>query len=288
MSLGFHVGRNGKGTLVDGLREAVENVPGKYGVDIKSAQIFVVNPRNAKDLFTEDEAASVKRYTSDHGTRLVVHGCYIAHPFGDKSANALHIIQRELEWSNRIGAEYFVIHLPRRPADRIAEVYPRLLEMRGNVKICLEIESMRPSADTYETPEKLETLYRKLMPIDPEVALAPDSAHLWSAGVDGSTYENVRRWTDAVDRIGVRNMLMHLNDSAKAFGCGLDNHASLTRGNIWRDYGIDGTRDIQRSGLQAFLEWNTLHDMPVILERDEAGLENDFGVLNRMGFFRKI
>lgn len=285
--LGYHVGRSGKSTLIDGLREAIETAPGRYGVEITSAQIFAVNPRSAKELFTPEEAEGVRRYVSDHAVRLVVHGCYIAHPFGDKSASALGIIRRELEWSNRVGAEYFVIHLPRRPAERIAEVYPKIAEMRGTVKICLEIESMRPTADTYETPEKLAQLYRRLLPIDPEVGLVTDSAHLWSAGVDDSAYDSVRRWTDAVDDIGVRNMVMHLNDSAKAFGCGLDNHAMLTRGKIWSAYGDEGDRDIRTSGLQAFLEWNTRRGMPTILERDENGLANDFAVLRRMGFFAK-
>lgn len=283
MSLGFHVCKGE--TFAKSLADTIGTVRKEYSMNIQSAQIFVVNPRSAKDLITDDDAKMIKKLTDD-GLRLIAHGCYIAHPFGEKSAQSIHIIRRELAQCNKIGAEGFVVHLPRRSADRIEEIYPQLYAARGSTKIYLEIESMKASEHTYETPAKLEVLFKKLMKIDPDVGLCIDSAHLWSSGVDNREYSAVKEWTSAVDAIGIRHKMFHLNDSNRLRGSGQDNHHRLTHGNIWREFNMDtGKRDIRESGLSAYLEWIVRENMPVILERDEEGLEMDFSVLKRMGYF---
>lgn len=287
MALGFHVGKMAGKGIHEGLAWSLKNTRDEHEMDMRSAQIFVLNPRNGKDLLTDEDAVEVKKLVDATKLRLIVHGCYIAHPFGEKAAQALHLIKKELAWCNSIGAEGFVIHLPRRDADQIASLYPHLLAHRGATKIFLEIESMKATDHTYETPEKLRNLYAKLLPIDPDVGLCVDTAHMWSSGVDDREYAPVKSWIDAVEAIGIRHIMFHLNDSNRQRGSGQDNHHRLTHGFIWREFNMDtGTRDIRESGLAAFLEWIVRRDMVVILERDEAGIDLDFNVLRRMGYFQ--
>ncbi len=291
MSIGFHVSKMKKtktcpGTMAHSIASQVAEI-GKCGVDIGAVQIFVMGPRGYTINITDEDAAEIKAL-SDSGLKIIVHGSYLNHPFGDKSVQALHFIRQELEVSNKIGAYGFVIHLPRKPVERIAEVYPAIAAMRGAVKIFLEIESMKATEDTYETAVKLQKLYSKLLPIDGEVGLCVDSAHKWSSGFNNKEYVDVKRWTDAVDAIGIKNIAFHLNDSNRAFASGVDNHHRLTQGNIWRDFSpVGGIRNPRESGLQAYLEWIVRRDAVTILERDYDGLAADCATLTHMGFFAK-
>lgn len=291
MSLGFHVSkmkktRKSPGTMAYSITTQMDEVK-KFGVDVQAVQIFVMGPRGYDINITDEDAVEIKKL-SDAGLKIVVHGSYLNHPFGDKTVQALHFIKMELDMCNRIGAHGFVIHLPRKSADRIAEVYPQIAAMRGGVIVYLEIESMKATEDTYETSEKLRVLYEKLKPIDPDVGLCVDSAHKWSSGFNNTDYADVKRWTDEVDAIGIRNVMFHLNDSNRAFASGMDNHHRLTHGNIWRDFNRStGNRDVKTSGLQAYLEWIVRRGAVAILERDEDGIEVDCATLIHMGFFAK-
>jgi len=274
--LGFHVMKEPKIPMAECIDRQVKTMRSKR-IDIRSVQIFVMGPKTFTANINDVEAADIRRTCEALGITLIVHGSYVNHPFGENEAKGIHFINEELRLASLCGARGVVIHLPRRPVARIVEVYSKIRRIPECV-LYLEIESMKASPDTYETSEKIRGLFTELMKIDPECGLCVDSAHKWSSGFDNRTYAAVQQWCAEVDAIGIRNVMMHLSDSNRAFASGMDNHASVTHGNIWREY----RAAIAASGLQAYLEWIIRKNMMCILERNQDDLHHDFDVLRHL------
>jgi endonuclease IV len=171
------------------------------------------------------------------------------------------------------------VHLPKLPIESILKYIPRLHEPAApDVKIYFETPAVSPKESYYETPLKQATLFH-MIPSHMNVGLCIDTAHIWTCGVDISTYALASRYLADLEMmrqfIPERSIMFHLNDSQRPLGVGPDTHEALTRGQIW--HGAE-------SGLNAFINYIVKHNNITILERKADLLRNDYQIIKELAY----
>ena len=256
------------------------------GFEIRAVSLFVGGPQQRVINLRPEERGELREYLSRTGIRAIAHSAYVASPWkGDP--DAARFIRDELDVCSEAGVEGLVVHLPKLPVTQVMRYIERLLSPAAtNVRLYLEIPAI-PKGSFYETPEKLAFLFSQIRSsIDPDLTrfgLCVDTAHLWTCGVDVSSYESASRWLDRLERsaeiIPHSTVMLHLNDSAQERGRGPDTHAPLMRGKIWESY----ENNVGDSGLAAFLDYASRHETSVILERKpKEALLGDYHILREL------
>ena len=273
------------------------------GFDARGFQIFVAGPRSQTLTLRDAEVGQLRGLVdADPGLRVIAHGTYLDYPWYGKPFPA-KFIRRELDLCARAGIAGLVIHLGKPDVSEVVKYLPNLLAghpAAGHPRPLLYLETphVKPENSLYETPEKLGKLFRAIREKeDPRLCrlgLCVDTAHLWSCGVDLQSYEAADAWLTRLageaDAIPFDRLMFHLNDSHDECGSGLDHHAALLEGKIWKDY----AGAPQDSGLAAFVDFVERHDLVAILERNgqpeelRADLNADYGVLRRLAFYSAL
>lgn len=299
MSIGIHVSKSGR-TMADALRQDVEHVRG-YGITAPCAQIFVSGPQSYTPTLSDEDKAAVRNYVRETGLELVVHGAYVDNPWNG-GAKSISNIRNEMRTAARIGAKGVIVHLSSKASSSLAHVLTNIAKVdsatKRDVVLFLEINAAKPSAATFETPEKVGGLFHNARAIagDPaenpdalRLGLVIDTAHLYSCGVALDTREAAQRWIERTMAALPRDtpVMFHLNDSMSELGSGRDRHAPLTSGNLWRPYSLDdGHLKIEDSGLYYLMGWAEEHGAMMILERCAADIDRDLELVSRLGFFK--
>ena len=216
--------------------------------------------------------------TSDLAIRpLISHAAYlinIASPAGatsfggDVRANSLRALDDELTMAARLGVQYVVLHPGshmgegdeaglRLVVEGLDEVFQR--HAADDVMVLVETTSGQGSAVGW----RLEHLGYILgnSAHRSRLGVCCDTCHMFCAGYDlrsQEAYDDTLRELD--QHVGLENVrLWHLNDTSKAFGCRVDRHAHIGRGNI---------------GGEAFARLLTdprWGDLPMVLETPKEG-----------------
>lgn len=303
MSLGFHVsksitqeGKKHTRKMSTALRESMELLRG-YGIKSPCAQIFVSGPQNFKETLDADEKNAIKELIAEMNLSVVIHGSYVDNPW-NRTQGSVHNIKKELCIAAYIGATGVIVHLGKGAYNDdnlkyvLEEVSNLPDDVRNVVTLWLEINTAKPSAQTYETPEKICRLFERVRTIDTKglrIGLCIDTAHLFSCGMALDTYAAADNWLREVAR-GLPNdtpLMLHLNDSASALGSGVDRHAGIFVGQLWQHYHpVTGRLPVEDSGLVAILNWAEKNDIMVILERDGEGTLKDLTIIQQLGYFR--
>lgn len=301
--IGIHVHKNGR-KMHDAIKEEYDravNSDFTWG----SFQIFVAGPHNYNETLSVDDKEYIKEFTAKHNIQFVAHGTYLDTPWNGKSGPKYNI-GKELEICKDIGANGLVIHLAKKPLTTIIDTIGNLLNHNEDGPILyLEISSAKASKETFETPEKIKTLFGAIVnkygkDMLNRVGLTIDTAHLWAAGVDIASAENASNWlepiTDMIAKDELRKVMIHLNDQTTERGCGKDQHAPLMYGTIWKEYNPEeGTLPAKDSGLVTFLEFAKKHELVTILERKDdtpkidgqpliSNILSDYAILNTLGY----
>jgi endonuclease IV len=256
------------------------------GFKIQAMSLFVGGPQNRTITLRPEEREELKSYLVRTEIRAIAHSTYTAPPWkGDP--DAARFIREELEVCHAAGITGLVVHLPKLPVAHVMQYIPRLFSpAAADVRLYLEIPAI-PKGSFYETPEKLAPLFRQIREVlDPNLShfgLCIDTAHLWTCGVDVSSYEAATQWLErlenVVEDIPHDIIMLHLNDSERERGRGPDSHAPLMQGRIWERY----TNNIEESGLSAFLDYANRHETVVILERKpKEALLGDYHILREL------
>lgn len=303
MSIGFHVSKaktkpNGKKQNRDmrtALSQDMTALAG-YGF-VPCAQIFVSGPQSFKETLTEDDKTAVRQLTNN-GAKIVIHGSYVDNPW-NRAQGSIHNIKQEMRIAAQIGATGVIIHLAAGALQPDTVKYVIEEIARGDVTaiLWLEIHTAKPCANTYETPEKLAALFRRVAACDLRglrVGLCIDTAHLFASGTSLRDYAPAMNWLNTTQNminaiIPNTPFMLHLNDSASALGSGIDEHAVLLRGNIWGDYlqTLPVKLPLEDCGLVAVLEWAENNGVTTILERNPADVGDDLTLIHELGFFRQ-
>jgi deoxyribonuclease-4 len=246
-------------------------------------QIFVNNPtgwqspREAPPRAGKIDAPTAFALAAAEGglAPVVVHAPYLinlASPDETIFDKSVILLGETIQRASRFSARYIVFHIG---SHRGAGVEA------GITRIASGLRSILPAAPDgitillendvgagHEMGAHLEHLAAVLDAL-PEYAarlgICLDTAHLWGAGYDLSTAEEVEHLLADVDRlVGLRRLpVIHLNDTAVARGSHRDLHARIGEGII------------PEAGLRALLTHPALHETAIILETPIQTLEED-------------
>ena len=241
-----------------------------------AAQIFVTNPRAWRAPNSQPKRDALFRRTAEECdlVPIVVHATYLinlASPRADIFENSVTLLRATLDLAERHGAASVVFHIGSHSGageaagiERLAEGIRRTLEgAPGPVALLLENDVGGGGKLGYRFENLAAAL--DLLPDDADrLGICIDTAHLWGAGFDIGTPEGAAQVLDEADRIlGLRRVsVLHVNDTPKALGSHLDNHARIGEGII------------PLEGLSAFLRSPLLAHTTALLETPIAQLEN--------------
>jgi endonuclease IV len=283
--IGFHVSKNNR-SISDSLKNDIKLIT-DYGMK-PCAQIFVTGPRDKHETLTISDKNFIAGFTKT--CPVVIHGAYVDIPWKNNPENIINV-KTEMNIASEIKAKGVVLHLHAGANDdtRLKEVFSALDNLSPGVKksttLFLEINTAKKSNNTFETPEKINKLFERIDDLgsDINVGLCVDTAHVYSCGVALDEYNTTMDWLNAIE---VPDIMFHLNDSASTLNSGVDKHAPLTKGNIWKHYGEHNELDIKDSGIMAVLDYATVNSSMVILEREEKSIPSDLKIIYDMGHFR--
>lgn len=270
----------------------------KKGCDfeIKVISLFVSDPQARKITLMSAEAKKLKEYLSETKLEAIAHASYTSMPWtGDPAAAAA--VVAELKVCAAAGIAGLVVHLPSEKPEagtdskantsataRVLK-YLKRCHTETNVRLYLEMVAAKPARAAFNTAGKIKELFTAIRAkTDPTLrwtGLCIDTAHLWSGGVDLSSYDKAREWLSELEAISAvippNRIMFHLNDSAYGLGDGRDKHAPLMNGKIWEDY----KQAPQKSGLKAFIDYIQKHNCPAIFERT-SGLDLDYAAVGEL------
>ncbi len=233
-----------------------------------AVQIFVTNPRGWRvpEARPADEEA-FRAVAAELDLRpIVVHATYLinlASPRDDFFEQSVTLLRATLERAARYGAASVVFHIGSHGGAgedagiaRLATGIRRVLDgTPETVQLLLENDVGGGGKLGYRL-ENLAAVLNLLPEHGGRLGVCLDTAHLWGAGFDiGSVAGAVRTLADADRIIGLERVpVLHVNDTPKALGSHLDNHARIGEGVIAQD------------GLAAFLRHPLLAHTTALLE----------------------
>ena len=216
MPLGFHVGRksNDKSIpIVQALEDAFKLLK-EYDI-VPAAQIFIVGPQNYKQLLTQQDKKDLRRLAKEFP--IVIHGAYIDNPWKLRPGT-IHNIKTELIISSEIESAGVIIHLGNNTNSTLETVLNKIstVKLKSKTTLWLEINSVKSSDKSFETPEKINALFDKIYDLQIsndmlEIGLCIDTAHLFSSGNSLNTYGKAQEYFESLSKN--IPLLIHLNDS---------------------------------------------------------------------------
>lgn len=224
---------------VEALRTARE-----IGCD--TVQVFVTNPRGwrAPEPDASREAAFRRAAEEQSIAPVVVHATYLinlASSRDDFFASSVSLLRATVERAARYGASSVVFHIGSHGGAgeeagiaRLAEGIRRTLEgTPEGVMLLLENDVGGGGKLGYRF-ENLAAALAAVPDYAHRLGVCLDTAHLWGAGFDISTPEGAAATLDLADRTLslARVPVLHVNDTPKALGSHLDNHARIGEGII--------------------------------------------------------
>jgi deoxyribonuclease-4 len=252
---------------------------------INSAQIFTHGPK----FFIENKLNYDKVQQVTKNINLIVHSAYVTIAIwkvNNKNKNTPESLQKinnmklQLLACKKIGAWALVLHVGKIHPSIIAETMHILkpYAIKTNVKILLEMVALKPDPDlSYETPEKLNNLISLIGPKENWYGICVDTAHIWAAGVDISTYEYMKSWLNGI-AFKHKLMLFHLNGSSAKRGSGKDRHEIAFEKNdlIWKNV------HPKKSGVHAIAEFAHNYYIPMICEVNRGKNNELYSSINKI------
>ena len=240
--------------------------------NINAFQLFVKNPRSLKIVdYKESEAEQCKKYIIENNFFLVSHATYLLNSgtkddFDKKVECALN----DLIYAEKIGAVGSVFHvgkhLKQTPQEGIENMFifistviEKLQELNSSSIYILETCAKCGTELLSDLEDFGKFYHRFTLDQKKNLKICIDTCHVFSAGYSLKSEFDAISFIDIVDiNIGWSNVLMiHLNDSKKDCGCGVDRHENLCKGCIGKD---------DDSGFKYFVNHCYDLNIPLILE----------------------
>ncbi len=237
-------------------------------------QIFSHNPRSwLVRKITEEEIQEFKRLRYLYDIFPVyIHTSYLINlashskPVAEKSAELLSI---EIKIAEVLGAEYVVLH-PGSASDseqagmeRIIRRLRVVLKEKGRTKILLE----NTAGERGDLTSRVSQLGHIIKSVDSDMigGICIDTCHAFQAGYDISNKDGVTGLMDEIKReVGREGLkLLHINDSKRTLGYGVDRHEHIGIGHI----GMNGFRTLLCDPMVV--------NVPIILETPKTTEEDD-------------
>jgi len=258
--------------------------------DIKAAQIYTLVPKGKSHDINLGPADEYKKLNIP----IFVHASHTTAIFGDSKVSGRALCQKQAEAGWKVGAQGLVVHLPKDPKS----VLPAL-ENFPPLHIPLLFEN-RATKEPYTKPDIFNTLAEtiKMPPLISTSNLHSwgfclDTAHLWSSngGNAHENYKTMHTWLNGLSiQAANRFKLIHLNGSFQNMASGIDKHAppvvgahvpeGILNDQIWGKY-IDEDEEevtvenLKKSSLAAVIQFAKSHDIPMVLEMNDTGTDDD-------------
>jgi deoxyribonuclease-4 len=205
---------------------------------------------------------------------VFIHTSYLinlASPRQDLSERSAAMVIEELNIADQINAEYVVLHTGSASGDDPASARRRASEAlkkiagEGRWKAGLLLENT--AGERGDVTSHVQELAEIIDLVSPGLiaGICLDTCHAFSAGYDISTAEGVDALAGEVGRYCGREMLrlVHLNDSKKPLGSGVDRHEHIGKGTI-------GKKSIRR-----FVNHPFFMGIPLVLETPKISEDDD-------------
>jgi deoxyribonuclease IV len=233
----------------------------------EAVQVFASSPQMWRPPAHKPDDCDAFRSTCDGAglAPVAIHAIYLVNPASENPELRQKTEQSliaTLRIADLLGARMVITHLGSAQAseragavERACEVFARVLEAHdGEAKLLFET-SAGAGATLGGTFEELGAMIRRLG-APPNLGACIDTAHIFTAGYDLRTAEDLERTLEQFDHhVGLDKLgAIHLNDSKAPFGSNRDRHENLGDGQI----GLEA--------LARFVCHTALGDRPIFLE----------------------
>jgi deoxyribonuclease IV len=224
----------------------LKGIPGKaIEIGCEGIQIFASSPQMWRPPSCKpEEAATFRAACAEAGLGpIAVHAIYLVNPASESDEHrgkTITSLVKTLEAAEMLGASCVVTHLGSSKGSTKAEALARscrtfaeiLEQYTGSVRLLFET-----SAGAGETMggtfDELGAMIRTLG-APASLGTCIDTAHIFTAGYDLRTADDLERTLETFDReVGLDKLgAVHLNDSKAPFGSNKDRHENLGDGEI--------------------------------------------------------
>lgn len=239
-----------------------------------TVQIFSHSPRSwSLRKIPKEEIQDFRRLRSLYNISPVyIHTSYLINLASWKlevAEKSQDLLIEEMKLADVLGADYVVLH-PGSASDSEQEGLKRIIRnlkeaLKGRYKAKLLLENT--AGERGDLTSRIHQLARIMKSLDSTSigGICIDTCHAFQAGYDISNKNGVEELIDEIKReTGIDKLkLLHVNDSKRAFGSGVDRHEHIGKGGI-------GER-----GFEMLLNNPFLSNVPVILETPKESDEDD-------------
>jgi len=227
-------------------------------------QIFAGSPRLwFRKPFPEDQVAGFLKETGrlNIGPNFI-HALYLVNLASvnkdilNKSINSLII---DMQNGARIHSAGVIVHIGSHLGagfdsvkDQLIAVIQKILSGTENCDLILENDAGQNGK--IGSPEEISFLIKTID--DKRLKMCLDSAHLFESGVNIKKSEEVKKFSQLLDKLDLSDKLVciHLNDSSTTLDSHRDMHANIGEGEI----GLEGLRNL--------INFSSFKSLPLILE----------------------
>ena len=257
MLIGAHVSTAG------GLLKAVDRA---VEIGAEAMQIFASSPRAwAFKVPSDEDVAAFREKSAEAGLGpTVLHAIYLVAPGSPDPAlveRSVESLTRHLETANRLGALGLIFHAASHRGAGLDAVFDQFVCAVGRVLDAAPGEALlmleNSAGQGNHIGSKFAELGRLVRAADsPRMKVCLDTQHAWAAGYDVASREGLDAAVEEFDReIGLELLAaVHVNDSKRPLGSGVDRHENIGEGLIGRE------------GLKTFMAHPAFRDLPFYLE----------------------
>jgi endonuclease IV len=276
MSIGIHISKDKKYETKNNTG-TIEYILQKYP-KMGCFQIYSHGPRNRRPV--NIDASRVRRIVSEYKRNCYIHSTYPT-TWKTTDENINHILHQFIT-AHVMSAKGVVIHLPKDTCENVVNKIPILFsnvveyleDKKDFPKILLEVRSIRPSNESFESPEKLINLIEAIK-LNPDISrlginnsdyigLVIDTAHIYAGLQNITSYREGRNYVKKLKNYKDWFPLLHLNGNgydAKIRAGDRHECPMSSEDKIW-----GGVDDYLESGARAFIEWHLKNKADIILE----------------------
>jgi deoxyribonuclease-4 len=267
-------------SIAGGISKSIERAA---ALNCNTMQIFSHNPRQwKKSTIPEAEVERFKTLRKQHDINPVfIHVSYLVNLASLSKTllrKSIDFLSYELETADALGVEYVILHTgsaagenQKSARSRAVESILKTVESR-QYKSYLVLENT--AGERGDITSSIPALAEIIDKCSSEriAGICVDTCHAFSSGYDISVSEGTNKLVSEIDEyIGMdRLKLIHLNDSKRPLGAGIDRHEHIGAGHI----GING--------FKTFLSDRRILNVPMVLETPKKSDDDDKANLRKV------
>jgi deoxyribonuclease-4 len=267
-------------SITGGVSQAVERAA---ALNCSTMQIFSHNPRQwYKRVIPEEEIERFVSLRKKYDINPVyIHSSYLINLASDSAevlSKSIDLLSYELSTADALGVDYVVIHTGSSGSDSGEKARGRAVEAimkainTGNFRSSILLENTAgKKGDITSSIQDLAEII-DICNCDRLAGICIDTCHAFSSNYNLASDVGLTRLIREIRKhIGLDKLrLIHLNDSKRPFGSGIDRHEHIGKGFI----GLNGFKNI--------LSHKRLSKVPMILETPKKNADDDKNNLKKV------